>query len=189
MSDHSYRPKAREDGLLVEPMDEELLVFDSERNRAHSLNQTAARVWRACDGERDISALQVACGLDEETLQLALERLRTSRLLDEADGPPPVSRRLMLRKSVIAGAGIGVALPIIRSINAPTAQAAGSCKALGVSCSRPSSCCNGRCSSGPNSVRPHCCVDTDASGCTTTSDCCNSSTNVVCNGGRCEVPV
>jgi hypothetical protein len=44
------RPLARSAGLLVEPIGDELLVFDSERKVAHSLNDVAARVWRACDG-------------------------------------------------------------------------------------------------------------------------------------------
>lgn len=121
-----YRPRAREQALLVESLDEELLVFDERRARAHSLNETAARVWRACDGERDIYALQVECALDAETLQLALDRLRTAGLLDEPEGPDHVSRRAILKRSVAAGTALGVAVPVIRSITAPTPAMAAS---------------------------------------------------------------
>src|SRR5581483_4404541 len=66
-----YRPVRRELGVLFEPMDDELLVYDSERSRAHSLNSTAALVWRACDGRRDVNGLAGECGVDVETVLLA----------------------------------------------------------------------------------------------------------------------
>jgi hypothetical protein len=183
MSNHSYRPKAREDGLLVEPMDEELLVFDDERARAHSLNATAARVWRACDGKRDIYALQVECALDEDTLQLALERLRTSRLLDEPEGPSRVSRRVMLRKSAIAGAGIGVALPVIRSITAPSvAMASSTCRSVKEPCGEGVSCCSSLSCGGAVRLKGSCCIPDRQSGCTNVSSCCGAS---ACISGVC----
>lgn len=120
MEDRSYRPRARDDGLLVEPLGDELLVFDLHSDRAHSLNANLTKVWRACDGERDIDALQNASELDDDALQLALEMLRSARLLDEPEDPGRVSRRAILQKSLAAGAGIGVGIPAIRSIIAPT---------------------------------------------------------------------
>ena len=45
--DGSYRPRAREEGLHIQTVGDELLVFDSYDDRAHSLNDTAARVWGA----------------------------------------------------------------------------------------------------------------------------------------------
>ncbi|HEY5188583.1 MAG TPA: hypothetical protein VII87_06080 [Solirubrobacteraceae bacterium] len=50
MSDQSHRPQAREVGLLIGRLGDELLIFDGDRNRAHSLNDSAARVWRVCAG-------------------------------------------------------------------------------------------------------------------------------------------
>jgi hypothetical protein len=122
----SYRPRAREDGLLTEPLGEELLVCDIDSDAAHLLNETAATVWRACGGNRDIAALQVHCGLDEDTVRLALERLSDCGLLEDPDVPSGVSRRTMLRRGVIAGAGIGAGLPVIRSIIVPTPAMAAS---------------------------------------------------------------
>jgi coenzyme PQQ synthesis protein D (PqqD) len=44
-------PLARSDGLIVQELDGELLVYDLERHRAHRLSETAAFVWRRCEGE------------------------------------------------------------------------------------------------------------------------------------------
>jgi hypothetical protein len=116
----SYRPKAREEELLVEALDDEILVCDTHRDSAHVLNETASSVWRACDGQRDVDALGTYCALDQETVLLALERLRSCQLLDEPADGGGVSRRVMLRRTAIAGAGVGGALPLIRSITLPT---------------------------------------------------------------------
>ena len=60
--------------------------------------------------------LQAACGLGEDELRLALDQLRERGLLADEPG---LSRRAMLRSVTVAGAA-GVALPMIRSIAAPT---------------------------------------------------------------------
>ena len=109
-------PLARVEGLLVEEVDDELLIFDLETNNAHALNPPAARVWRACDGTRGLKELESACGLSEKALRLALDQLRERGLLADEPG---LSRRAMLRNVTVAGAA-GVALPMIRSIAAPT---------------------------------------------------------------------
>ncbi len=134
MEESTYRPNARRDGVLVEALDEELLVFDSERQCAHSLNACAAKVWEACDGSRSVSELAEECQEDESTVLMALARLRDVHLLDQTEvqlpaGSPEregVSRRMMLRKSVVAGAGVGLAIPVIRSITAPSIAMASS---------------------------------------------------------------
>lgn len=143
-----YRPARRELGLLFEPLGEELLVYDSERSRAHSLNSTAARVWRACDAQRDVQALAGECGLDVETVLVALERLRSVDLLEPPAGSPEpegATRRAMLRKSVVAGAGVGLAIPVIRSITAPSLAMAASTKrpSNGAPCTSSKSCSTG----------------------------------------------
>jgi hypothetical protein len=146
-------PQARSSDLIVEPIDEELLVFDTERQLAHSLNPTAARVWQACDGQRDLEALAAECEIDQQTLALALERLGDVRLLEPQTTAEPirdapaagVSRRAMLRKSVLTGAGLGIAIPLIRSITAPNmAMAASTCGGLGQACCTGSTCTSGR---------------------------------------------
>ena len=46
------RPLGRTNGILSESVDGEVLVYDQTRDMAFRLNQTAALVWRSCDGER-----------------------------------------------------------------------------------------------------------------------------------------
>jgi hypothetical protein len=66
------RPKAVEDGIVVEPMGDELIVFDARVQRAHSLNATARAVWRACDGEHTPAQLAGILALDRDAVLLAI---------------------------------------------------------------------------------------------------------------------
>jgi hypothetical protein len=119
-----WRPTARVDGLLVEEVDEELVIFDIERHRAHALNAPAATVWRTCDGTRGLAELQETSGLSEDAVRLAVAQLVDRNLLAETSAPG-FSRRAVLRGGAIAGA-VGLALPVIQSIVAPTPAMAAS---------------------------------------------------------------
>ncbi len=44
-------PKARSEGIITKEVDGELLIYDRARDQAHCLNETAAAVWRRCDGQ------------------------------------------------------------------------------------------------------------------------------------------
>jgi hypothetical protein len=123
MSD-SYRPLARADGLLIEQVDDELLIFDSERDQAHVLNPAAAKIWQLCDGNRDLAELEEASGLSDDVVRLALSQLEEHRLL-AGPAAPGLSRRTVLRGGVVAGA-VGLGLPTIRSIVVPTPAMAAS---------------------------------------------------------------
>ena len=47
-------PMARQNGLVVQEMPDEVLVYDLDSNKAHCLNQSAAFVWRSCDGDKSV---------------------------------------------------------------------------------------------------------------------------------------
>ena len=140
MKDWYDRPVKREQGLLLEELDDELVVCDPTANAAHVLNAAAADVWRACDGQRDLQALERACGFDEVTVIAALDGLHECGLLlegprgavsDEPANPADeadfrLSRRGLLTKGAAIGAGIGLAVPMIRSIALPSPAAAAS---------------------------------------------------------------
>jgi hypothetical protein len=114
-------PRAREDGLVIETIGDELLVYDTETSRAHSLNASAAAVFEACDGTRSAEQIGQEGGLDADAVGLALADLAKSGLLEGYVEPSErVSRRTVIRRLAVAGAGIGVAVPVIRSITAPT---------------------------------------------------------------------
>ena len=51
MKNASRLPHARTDNLVIRELDDETLVYDMERDEAHCLNQTAALVWKQCDGK------------------------------------------------------------------------------------------------------------------------------------------
>src|SRR5438105_12379199 len=93
-------PEARSEGLIVEALPGgEVLVYDLATHRAHSLNPSAALVWRQCDGRTSIedAALQLerALGLpaDEAVVRMALDRLARARLISTPEGGERVRRR------------------------------------------------------------------------------------------------
>jgi hypothetical protein len=129
-------PLARTDDLVVEELDGELLVYDSNNQRAHCLGVTAARVWRACDGEASVEAICAALDMDAETVNDALaelertELLQSSGLLEVLNGNGNgasngigLTRREMGKRSAQVG-GAAFAAPLILSIAAPTPAAA-----------------------------------------------------------------
>src|SRR5688500_2189312 len=79
LGDPSMKPIARRENLLVEEIGGEVVVYDRESDRAHSLNQTAALVWRHADGERSVAELAALVGsefgapADVELVRMALE--------------------------------------------------------------------------------------------------------------------
>jgi hypothetical protein len=123
------QPRARKAGLLVETVDDEVLVYDTERHRAHALNPSAAGIWRRCDGEstpaeiasRLSDALQTP--VTEELVRYGLAQLREFHLLEEPVALSPAAAPS--RRDLIRVAGLGaLALPLITSIVAPVAAEA-----------------------------------------------------------------
>jgi hypothetical protein len=139
------RPIARSEGLIVEELDGDLIVYDTERNRAHTLNRVAARIWKQCDGERtvsDLTGLFAAETPDDVTMNYLsqLERLHLLNAGSLAIGEARnLSRRQLLRRASIGGAAV-VLLPMVTSILAPSAEASSSCAGSNVDC-RTKFCC------------------------------------------------
>ena len=128
------KPHAREKGLLVRELGEEVVVYDLDRHEAHCLNPSAAAVFKRCDGRSTVPELALALRedlgepVDERWVGLALEGLEAAHLLEAGTSPAPPaepSRRDLLRK---AGLGAALLLPAVVSMVAPTpAEAAGTC--------------------------------------------------------------
>jgi hypothetical protein len=126
------KPKARAEGLLVQEVAGETIVYDLERHRAHCLGPLLAALWRSCDGRRtsDQIARRLSRGagnVDASLVDLSLHRLRRARLVEGAVKPPagsPRARRELLKRAALLG---GLALT---SLGAPTAAAAATCIAL-----------------------------------------------------------
>ena len=147
------RPKARDRDLLVEEMAGELLIYDARTDRAHCLNQSAAAIWKNCDGARSITELRsqlfpsLPSDAGEQLVKTGLERLRRRHLLEGEPQAPMVdlSRRSLLRKLALAAAAAGVIAPLISTVVAPTPAYAVSCLTSGASCSSSAQCCSGVC--------------------------------------------
>jgi hypothetical protein len=122
-------------------MNEELLVYDLERHKAHCLNRTAALVWAECDGKATVAEVARLVGekletpLDEETIRNALSQLDRAGLLQgritQADNARRLSRRQAMRRLGVAAAAT---VPIVTTIVAPRAAEAGTCTPAGETC-------------------------------------------------------
>lgn len=163
-----HYPTRREDALIVVPLDDELLVYDLRRHRAHCLNRAAAIVWRHCDGQTSVDELaevvrrELSGEVGDELVWYALRRLRGSRLLVSSGAEPPEETRWTRRDIVrrLAAAGIVAAvLPTVLSIVVPTTlHAQGSCLPAGSLCNPPNiPCCPGlRCRGLPPGSQAMC---------------------------------
>jgi hypothetical protein len=148
----AWLPLARTEGLVVEQVCEETLVYDLHRDEVHCLEPALAALWRRCDGRTSILKLaaaleeQVGVSIDAGETWTALERLANARLLAGATPALPIqaaSRREWLRSSVIAGFSL-------LTIVAPTRSDAASCLPINAACNRTLDCC-------PNNIGIRCC--------------------------------
>ena len=149
-------PLARTNGLVVQEVPNEVLVFDMETNEAHCLNETAAMVWKHCDGETSVAKIAEILGNDKgsdvnnEVVWLAIDQLKEHKLLEKHVESKFAgrSRREVLRKIGMASM---VALPIIASMAAPTsvlAQTSCLCNGLGQCNQQAPTCPNNACTNG-----------------------------------------
>jgi hypothetical protein len=130
MHEHRSLPRARQDGLLVDTVGEELLLYDQNSHTAHCLSPIAACVWRHCDGDRDVTELAELAGVSEGLVAEALHELREKELLDAEpqvmqSTVPGISRREAIGR--VAGYGAAAAsVPLIVSATAATPAMASS---------------------------------------------------------------
>ena len=83
MSVRMGNPRARLiDDLVVEELEDEVLVYDGKNHQAHCLASAAAKVWRACDGTKDVPALAESLALSLDDVTRALEMLDGVELLE-----------------------------------------------------------------------------------------------------------
>lgn len=149
-------PNARREGLVIQEVEGETLIYDLKSHKAHCLNRSAALVWKHCDGKQTVAQVarkvqaEMGIGFSPEALWLAVEQLEKRELLEapieRAPGVNRISRRELARRLGIATA---LTLPFIASINAPAAIQAASCGGAGAPCggANPPCCaafsCNG----------------------------------------------
>ena len=152
----NVKPLARKEGLVIQELPDEVLVYDLDRDKAHCLNETAAMVWRRCDGQATTTAITKALEnelhkpVDEKLVWLALDQLGRNNLLEHTPAPPPIMSGLNRREMVRAlGIAAAVAIPVVTSIVAPTPAQAATCLPSGASCTGNAQCCSGNCAGLP----------------------------------------
>lgn len=132
-------PIARKEGLVIQELSDEILVYDLTSNKAHCLNQTAAFVWRSCDGKNSISEIigdlekQTGGKVSEDLIWLAIDQLSEKNLFEQEmprkfEGQ---NRRQVLKKIGLASV---IALPIVASLTAPSAALAVACSGTVMNC-------------------------------------------------------
>ncbi len=124
MMNNPNNPVARQNGLVVQEMPDEVLVYDLDTNKAHCLNNSAALVWRACDGTNSVADIvrqfesNGAGKVTEDFVWLAIDQLNENNLLEGTVAPrfSGQSRRQVLKTIGLASM---VAIPVIASLVAP----------------------------------------------------------------------
>jgi hypothetical protein len=122
-------PRSIRQGMSVQQIGTETLVYDERRHVAFCLNESSSVIWRLADGERTVAAIREVASIElktivsEEFVLFALVELRRDGLVEDfaAERASGVSRRVMLQRLGVSGA---LLLPAIASIVAPTAAQA-----------------------------------------------------------------
>ena len=158
------KPMSRQDDIVVQETNGEILIYDLRANKAFCLNETSALIWKACDGTRNVSDLskhvsqQMKADANDDMVWFALEQLKKEKLLavtPKADGRfDGMSRREVVRK---IGLGTAIALPVIAGLIAPTAVHANSACVAGGTCT----CMDSTAGSGNICVASVACTDTN----------------------------
>ena len=126
-------PIARKTGIVIQEVPEEVLVYDLDTNKAHCLNQTAALIWKSCDGNRSITDIArhveslAGSSVSDDFVWLAIDQLNENNLLEQeiTANFNGLSRRDVIKK---IGLSTMIAVPVIGSLVAPkSAMAAASC--------------------------------------------------------------
>ena len=140
---------------FVRQLGSELLVIDTQTNKAHCLNEMSGQIWNLCDGKKSVADIQRHLSHDtgtevpETVVWLALRQLRKAKLLISPAQPPREEPRSRSRRELMQKMGVAsaLALPAVASIVMPTPAEAVSCLHNGRPCVTNSQCCSGHCNS------------------------------------------
>jgi hypothetical protein len=150
VKDHTDPLKPKRIKALTRKFDDELLVYDGRRHKAHCLNKTAAMVWLECTGHCTVPEISkkldtdFQSGGDDSLVRLAVVRLYRAGLLEKSRS---VHAELLSRREALnrVRAIAIVAIPLVTTMLVPTPAHAASCFPLGHLCSSDSQCCSGHC--------------------------------------------
>jgi len=137
--DPKFKPVARTEGLVVQEMPDEVLVYDMKSNEAHCLNTTAAFIWQSCSGSNSVAdiermlATKNNAAIDVDLVRLGIDELSTRGLISNPAPTSGLNRREVLKRIGLASV---IAVPVVASLVTPkSAMAATSC-----ACVNPGDC-------------------------------------------------
>lgn len=156
-------PIARKEGMVLQELPGEILIYDLKADKAHCLNETSAFVWKACDGKNTVADITKLLGsqsgslIQEDLVWLAVDQLNENNLLEKEFGNifNKYSRREVIKKIGLVAV---IALPVVSILSLPQSALAVFCPTSVCSNDTGSggcageSCCNGQC------VMPGTCV-------------------------------
>ncbi len=160
-------PVARKEGLVIQEMPDEVLVYDMETNQAHCLNQTAASVWKSCDGVNTVADItkklekEFKTSIPEDFVWLAIDQLSKDKLLEQEIETKisGLSRREVIKRIGFASMAV---LPVVAMLSFPQTAMAGTCPNSSCSdteqlgCQGATHCCRGACISNNVPCSPAC---------------------------------
>ena len=133
-------PQARRNGLLVQDLAEEVLVYDTERHKAHCLNPMAAAVWRQCDGRTGVAGIarrlqqELSTPVDGAVVWSAIAQLSRARLLTGEVQRSSEEAGLSRRELMLMLGAAAASVPLVTTITAPAAAQGASCLEEGAVC-------------------------------------------------------
>jgi hypothetical protein len=150
---NDFPPKARKKNILATSVADEVVVYDTESNKASCLDGLTALVWKACDGRADLDALLDLVrksGYQDATEQLilmAIDQLDQAGLLENAIESNEVDRKGLKRREILSLLGTKAisTLPVLSIINIQPAIAQASCLPKHTPCTLNSQCCSNWC--------------------------------------------
>ena len=174
-------------GALGERVGDETVVYDLESKDIHCLSPLAGAVFERCDGQstRDQIAMraqeELGRPISADEVSAALAQLESCRLLDTVFIVDGLSRRQAIGKVAFVGATAAFAAPLITSIAAPSARAAGSGLPTGCQCTKNPDCASNHCckAAGNNDKCNSGCCAADNNG--TLCQCSGSTPGSKCN--------
>jgi hypothetical protein len=132
-------PKLRSENIVVQNVNDEVLIYDLQADKAVCLNSTSAIVFNQCDGETTFEALKKDFKFSDDLIHLALEKLNETNLLAGYESNVEFSG--LSRREVIKRVGLGtmIALPMVSALVAPSAAHAASGPGLNANTFAPQS--------------------------------------------------
>lgn len=144
-------PKTRNENIVVQEMEDEVLIYDLMTNKAFCLNETSAMIFQLCDGKNsvaeiaDLMSIKLKTLVSEDLVWLALDKLKQDDLLENGESFE-IDFKGLNRRQVIKKVGLAsmIALPVVASMIAPTAAMSASASNC-TACTAPSQCSSNNC--------------------------------------------